>query len=142
MDFKKLLAKFVTNNLTSRELPEIAEIGIQQGLDAPSLRILAGLGNNEKVDEIDHYFEKALNELSIQLPEKREAALIYAAAIVDDILSGETDIIAGVGFIRLEAMDCYDFFSESVHHCYDSIGFDKIYGLYLQYNDVEDGDTS
>ena len=142
MDFNQYLAKFVTGNLTTSQLPEIAEIGLRQGLDTPSLHILAGLGKGDNVSEIDHYFKRMLDELTIQLPEKRDAALIYATAIVDDIISGEIDIIAGVGFIRLEAMDCHDFFSESKHYCYDSIGFDKIYGLYVQYNDVEDGEIN
>lgn len=139
MEFNQYLAKFVTGNLTTSQLPEIAEIGLRQGLDTPSLRILAGLRKGETVHEIDHYFKMMLKELSIHLPEKRDAALIYADAIVDDIIEGEIDIIAGIGFIKLEALDCHDFYSESLHYCYDSIGFDKVYGLYVQYNDVEDG---
>lgn len=141
MDFKKHLAKFVTGNLTTSQLPEIGVIGLQEGLDTPSLCILAGLGNGDTLHEIEHYFKKALDELNMRLPDIRNAALIYAAAIVDDVLAGEMDSVAGVGLIRCEAIDCYDFFSESSHYCYDSIGFDKSYGLYVQYNDIEDGDT-
>jgi hypothetical protein len=142
MNFKQHLAKFVTGNLTTGQLPEIGLIALQEGLDAQSLRILAGMGDGDSVHEIDHYFRKALDELNIQLPEIRNAALIYASAIVDEIVAGEMDIIAGVGFIRYDAIDRYDFFSESIHYCYDSIKFDKVYGLYVEYNEIEDGESN
>ena len=130
MNFRQQIAKYVTGNLTTDQLPDIGITGLEEGLDTPSLCILAGLIKNESPFQIDHYFKLTLEELNIKLPDKRQAAIEYAMAIVDEILDGKKDVIIGTREIRYKAIDSYDFFSESRQFCYDSIGFEKTYGLF------------
>lgn len=136
MTFNQLLAKYVSGNLTSDQLPKVAVIGLAEGLDSPSLCILAGLPKNETPSQIDFYFTQALSELKIGLPTKRQAAIVLALALADEILNGNKDIIEGTREMKYKAIDTYDFFSESAKYCYDSIGFETAYGLYDTYDEL------
>ena len=140
MNFRQQIAKYVTGNLTTDQLPDIGVSGLEEGLDTPSLCILAGLSKNESPYQINHYFQQTLNELNIQLPDKRQAAIEYALAIVDEILEGKKDVIIGTREIRYKAIDSYDFFSESKQYCYDSIGFEKAYGLFDTFDELSNAD--
>jgi hypothetical protein len=140
MNFRQLLAKYVTGNITSDQLPEIGEKGLEEGFDTPSLCILAGLNKNESPFQIEHYFRMTLDELKITLPDKRQAAIEYAFAIVDKIIEGKKDVIEGTREIRYNAIDSYDFFSESEKYCYDSIGFESVYNLIDMYDELSVAD--
>lgn len=140
MNFRQQIAKYVTGNLTTDQLPDIGVTGLEEGLDTPSLCILAGLSKNESPFQIDHYFKLTLDELNIQLPDKRQAAIEYALAIVDEILEDKKDVIIGTREIRYKAIDSYDFFSESKKYCYDSIGFEKAYGLFDTFDELSNAD--
>ncbi len=129
MNFRQQIAKYVTGNLTTEQLPDIGVSGLEEGLDTPSLCILAGLRKTESPFQIDHYFKLTLEELNIKFPDKRQAAIEYALAIVDEILDGKKDVIIGTREIIYKAIDSYDFFSETKQYCYDSIGFETAYGL-------------
>lgn len=130
----------MTGNLTTDQLPDIGVTGLEEGLDTPSLYILAGLSKNESPFQIDHYFKLTLEELNIRLPDKRQAAIEYAIAIVDEILDGKKDVIIGTREIRYKAIDSYDFFSESKQFCYDSIGFETAYGLFDTFEELSNAD--
>lgn len=130
----------MTGNLTTDQLPDIAVTGLEEGLDTPSLCILAGLSKNENPFQLDHYFKLTLEELNIKLPDKRQAAIEYAIAIVDEILDGKKDIIIGAREIRYKVIDSYDFFSESKQYCYDSIGFETAYGLSDTFDELSNAD--
>ena len=103
--------------------------GLEEGLDTPSLCILAGLGKYDSPFEIEHYFKLTLDELHIALPDKRQAAIEYALAIVDEILDGDKDVVTATREIMDKAIGSYDFFSENKEYCYDSIGLEAAYGL-------------
>lgn len=140
MNFRQQIAKYVTGNLTTDQLPDIGLKGLEEGLDTPSLSILAGLSKDENPFQIEHYFKLTLDELKIILPNKRQAAIEYAFAIVDEILEGKKDVIDGTREIRYKAIDSYDFFSESKQYCYDSIGFESAYGLFDSYEELSNAD--
>jgi hypothetical protein len=126
--------------MTADQLPDIGVKGLEEGFDTPSLCILAGLNKNESPFQIEHYFKMTLDELKIELPDKRQAAIEYAFAIVDEILEGKKDVIEGTREIRYKAIDSYDFFSESIKYCYDSIGFESAYGLFDTYDELSNAD--
>jgi hypothetical protein len=140
MDFKQQIAKYVSGNMTTSQLPDIGIAGLNEGLDSPSLCILAGLSENENPFQIDHYFKLALKELNINLPDRRQAAIEYAIALADEIIKGKKDPIDGTREIRYKAIECYDFFSESKQYCYDSIGFEKVYGLFVTLDELSNAD--
>jgi hypothetical protein len=122
------------------QLPEIAMIGLQEGIDTPSLLILAGLNENEYSSIIEEYFRKTLTELNIILPDKRQAALEYALAVTDEIIEGKKEIIKGTQEIISNAIYSYDFYSETKEFCYDSIGFEHIYELFDTYDELLNAD--
>jgi hypothetical protein len=131
MNFRQQIAKYATGNMTADQLPDMVGVsGLKEGLYTPSLCILAGLSKNESPDQIEHYFKLTLEELNIKLPDKRQAAIEYALAIVDEIIEDKKDIIKGTNEIYHKAICSYDFFSETKHYCYDSIGFEKAFGLF------------
>ena len=63
MTFREQIVKYVTGNMTTNQLPDIGVSGLEEGLDSPSLRILAGLSENENFFQIDNYFKQTLEEL-------------------------------------------------------------------------------
>ena len=138
MNFRQQIAKYATGNLTTDQLPGIGLTGLEEGLDTPSLCILAGLNKNESPFQIVHYFKLALQELNIWLPDKRQAAIEYAMGIVDEILDGKKDLIIGTKEICYKAIGSYDFFSENKKYCYDSIGFEIAYGLFVTLDELID----
>jgi hypothetical protein len=99
LNFRQLLAKYVTGNLPPDNLPKLAVTAMEEGIDSPSLHILAGLEKAEDSLTFERYFFLALKELAIQLPDKRQAALIYALAIAEEIISGKKELIAGIAEI-------------------------------------------
>jgi hypothetical protein len=136
MKFEQLIAKYVTGALTTSQLPQIAYIGIEEGLQSQSLDILAGLEKNENPFIIEQYFNSAIKELGFVIPKLRTAAIKYAIGVADEIIKGERDIILGVSEIKNKAIDSYDFFSESKEYVYDSIFFEKVYGIYYECDDL------
>lgn len=138
MNFKQQIAKYVTGNMATDQLPEIGMAGLREGLDTPSLRILAGLSKNESSYQIEHYFKLTLEELNISLPHPRQAAIEYALGIVNEILDGKKDVIKGTAEIRHQAIDSFNFYSESNKYLYDSISFETVYGLFDTYEELLD----
>lgn len=136
MNFKQHIAKHVTGHLTTSQLPDLAVLGIEEGYESESLLILAGMSKTDNGFEIQEYFKKALTELHLQLPEKRNAALEYAEGVTADILNQKKDLIEGLREIYTNAIGSYDFFSETNKFAYDSIGFERLYGLYDTYDDL------
>jgi hypothetical protein len=140
MKFRQLIAKYVSGNLTSSQLPTIGIKGLEERIDSPSLIILAGLNKNENPSEVNYYFNQALRELEIELPNRRQAAIEYALAIVDEIISEKRDIIDGIKEIVNKAIASYDFYSETDKYVYDSIHFEKAYSLYDTFDDLSNAD--
>lgn len=86
--------------------------------------------------DILHYYDSALLELGIELPDKRTAAIEVALSITNEIFDTKRDIVEGSWDIKRIAIDAYPFYEESKHYCYDSIYFEKIYGILDQINEL------
>ena len=80
-------AKVVLNLLLSTELPKVALDAMVDGCESPSLEILAGLTKAQSADARD-LFDRALVELRIPMPSKREAAQRLACEAGQSILDG------------------------------------------------------
>ena len=74
-------------------LPELAARSIGEGLDTPSLRILAGLSTDDPV-EIRQYLEKILRELDIAYS-KEGLALAALKHLTKLVLDGRVDPLIG-----------------------------------------------
>ncbi|MBK6988559.1 MAG: hypothetical protein KBF92_05745 [Bacteroidia bacterium] len=141
MTFRQQIAKYVTGNMTTDQLPNlVGTSGLEEGLDSPSLCILAGLSKNESPHQIEFYFKQTLQELNIELPNRRQAAIDYALGIVDDILLGKKDVILGTKEMCHNALDSYDFISETKKYVYDSISFETVYGLFVTHEELIQAD--
>ena len=136
MYFKQLIAKYITGNIPPHEMPEFAYSGMKEGYDSPSLHILAGLEGIEDSCETDKYFKSALSELNLIIPDSRQAVLLYASALAEQIINNKTDVYLGVKEIIDTAISKYDFNSENKQHVYDSIFFGEVYSTYYAYEDV------
>jgi hypothetical protein len=109
-----------------------------EGLNAPSLHILAGLPENENEYVLYNYFLAAVRELDIELPDEREAAIEVGLAIAEEIITGKQSPFEGVIAMKQGMLDAYNFKSESKEYIYDSIGFARVYGLLITIEDLKD----
>jgi hypothetical protein len=135
--FQESLPKLVTGEIDLGSMPSIALQALEQGLDTPSLRILAGLREDENEFVLRRYLENTLRELSIELPNKRQATIMVALTIAEDIFEERQPIVEGVENIR-RTIDTYPFHLETIHRRYDSINFDKVYILLLNAESYRD----
>lgn len=87
MELNKIIARYVLGLLPVDELPTIALDAIQAGYDSPSLRQLAGTGEND-TEESHGLFAKAIRELKLPVPTPAEAGLTLARNIASEVLSG------------------------------------------------------
>jgi hypothetical protein len=138
LNLKQIIAKYVTGSLPTEQIPQIGITALKEGFETPTLWILAGLDKNEDSYVMERYLKLALQELNITMPNKRHAALEYACAIADEIIDDQKDLITGVEELRNKAIDSFDFWSENINYVYDSISFEKVYGLYVDYDDLWD----
>lgn len=136
LTFRQNIARFVIGDISKQSLPNVALLALEQEFDTPALRILAGLSENEDGYIIENYFKDALRELSIELPDKRQAAIEFALAIADEIFKGKRNVFEGTYDIKWKAIDSYPFRDEDSHYCYDSIGFAKVYGVFDTIDDL------
>ena len=135
MDFNQYLGKYVCGYLSEMEYPELAIAGLLDGYDSKYLRILAAMKRTDEISELRKYLKWTIEELNIEIPKKRKAALLYSSGIINEILTNKKDIIKGVSEIKNDAFSYYDFYSESDKYCFDSVGFENIYGLFVEYYD-------
>jgi hypothetical protein len=84
---RALLASWWLEASQPRRLVDWATDQIVAGQDSPRLRILAGLSGNDR-EETEAYFVKALAELGIPLPDRRECLVQYCGDVAREILAG------------------------------------------------------
>ncbi len=75
----------------ARSLPAIAITALSEGIDSPSMRVLAGLTGNEDPGDAENLFKEALSEIGMLLPTKRDAMMFLAANISSQIVDGSID---------------------------------------------------
>lgn len=138
MNFQYLLKKYFSGNLSFDDLPQLAIAALLEGYDTPALIILAGLDKTDEAFEKEKYFNEVLKELNISILSKRDACISYALVITDEIIAGRKEVIKGVDEIYRQAILNYDFYSENKNYVYDSINFERVYGLYNDYDDLQD----
>jgi len=137
MNFKHLIGQYVLGYLPTEQLPQVAYIGLEEGFDSPSLVMLAGIEKGENSFIIEKYFKAALSELNIHTPDKKKASLEYGMTIAQEIIDGKKNIFEGVGEIIHKVIRRGDFESYTTTYLYDGIFFESVYGLYYEYDDLE-----
>jgi hypothetical protein len=104
MNIDIINARWILDLLPSEEIPGFATEALTEGLDTPSLRILAGF-NNPILSEIGPIFEKALHELGVINYSRQEAALLLAHFYAKQIVDGTLKPYEGASKIWREASD-------------------------------------
>jgi hypothetical protein len=130
LTFEQHIPKFVIGDIDLGAVPAIALQALEQGLDSPSLRILAGLQENENEFTLRRYLEATLRELSIEIPDKRKATLQVASHIANDIIAARKPVVEGVNELFLK-IDTYPFHEETKECRYDSIGLQEVYIIFI-----------
>lgn len=131
LNFELHIASFALGHKSTSELPTIALVGLQQGLDSESLLVLAGMSSSDNSFEIEFYFRSALKELGIQLPNKQDATIKLAKFFVDEVLDGKITVIEGVSRI---ITDCQLLVFDN-GRLMDKWNFLTIHDLFYSYED-------
>lgn len=118
----------------------MAVTGLLEGLESESLVILAGMSESDNKFQLTEYFENAINELKIELPDKRTAAIELSLFYAQEIIDNRLDPIDGLSKIIRNCLNSYNFFDESNQYAMDSIQFHNLYGLYWTYDDLKNAD--
>ncbi len=96
---------------------------------------MAGLPDNEFPSVVDKYFQDTLSELSIKLPDKRQATLEIGLFLADEIINYKIEVFYGVKMLINKVIGAYDW-GKNKHYAYDNIGFEKAYGLFDAIDDL------
>ena len=72
---------------------------------------------------------------------ERQPSNSHALAIVDEIVENLKDVVDGIREIHDKALNSYDFPSENKQYCYDSIGFENAYGLFVSFDELSNADV-
>lgn len=82
-----LASRVVLGLMLPDELSVVALDALEEGFDSPALRMLAGLSENETAEAWD-LFDRALAELRIVKPAKRDAVVALAREVAKQIKAG------------------------------------------------------
>lgn len=104
MLLRRLANQFVLGLVALDDIPVIAESLISDNIESPSLlRLLADV--NQRHEEHNRLFQRALAELGQVLPAKEDAAVELAALIASRIGDGSVTPIVGATFIWKEIVE-------------------------------------
>lgn len=136
---RETLARLMLGQPRSLELVGIATAALVEGIDSPSLRVLAGLDVGPTLGgESETYFLKSCAELGIAIPGKKEAALYLLDLWLGDISEGRISPYEGCCKIMVGIYyGVYDLFPDKALSG-DALGISELVGAYWGYDDLED----
>ena len=100
-DLERLEARWRVGHILTSELPAVADSLLASGLDAPTLRELAGIHSDDVGRETRQTFETVLRELGRGRMTASEAALILARVFSEQVLAGRLEPPAAARAIAL-----------------------------------------
>jgi hypothetical protein len=118
-------------------IPELAASTLEEGLDSPSLRILAGITQND-AEEIRKYLLRTINELEIECPSKEQSAWLLIEHYIKQIIENKIDPHAGIHLIIWKIYHNMDWFSENDKFDGGSIGMQRLYGFCVTYDELSE----
>ncbi|HSR42349.1 MAG TPA: hypothetical protein VLL48_09260 [Longimicrobiales bacterium] len=101
---ERLLARRLLGLHRPHDAVEWAVYALEREVDAPSLRILAGLGPSADRGEIERYLDAAIREVGWEPPSPARLVAVHAAAIAAAVLSGELEPEEGPRRIETEIL--------------------------------------
>ncbi len=102
MKFTHLVGKRALGTAYSKDYCDWAESLLRQGVESENLAILVSLGleKNPDSEEVETYFRKSLDDLGLALPSQQDGLRMYAIALCEQIVSGETEPGTGVSLLK------------------------------------------
>lgn len=143
MDFREKIANYTLGNYSSKDLPDIATSGINQGLESNSLYVLAGLNEQDNSFEIDQYFNRSLIELEILLPNELEAANILLSYYLRQIISSPNQAFELMSKIDNQIYNKIDWNKQEAIYPKETfvgeyLGLQNMYTWYRELQDFDD----
>lgn len=142
MRFIEFIAAYVLGNVSRTRLPEIAISAIEENIESESTIILAGMTSMDNTYELEQYFNSALTELRIELPDKLLAAKILIRYYLNGMISNRKDAFNLMGGIN----DVYNKFDWKIESTSDEktivgieLGLEHLYTWYRELQDYYDG---
>jgi hypothetical protein len=135
---EEALARQMLGQLQLTELPAAATQAIVDGLDSPSLRILAGLEADPRNNrEIESHFRRTCAELNVGYRDKRDAALYLRTLWAGDICEGRIPPFDGCcRIVRQIYYGARDLFNGE-NLCGEALGIEDFVGCYYSYFDED-----
>lgn len=96
-----LAAKYYLGRNSPRDYADWAVSCLENGLDTKNIRILASMFNADSFSDINIYFQRALEELGLELPPKEESLLSYSKFIAKQIVENKIEPVKGCREIYL-----------------------------------------
>src|SRR5580704_16701215 len=85
MNLQEMLEAYVLGHLSKDELPTIGSRAIEEGYDSPTLYDLAA-SEGQETGRITKLFSKTLEELRLDLPTEKRAAISWAKRIATKVV--------------------------------------------------------
>ena len=137
MDLDEALAESALGILRPERLPEICTDALVSGLVSPSLAALAG----EPAAILDpdasrSLFSKAIRELSLSLPSRRQAADLLVKRAIGRALAGQLTPYDALTRIVCEIYHATNWENLDQKSAGDSLCIETLVGLYWDYDDI------
>jgi hypothetical protein len=131
------LAKLEFGIIRMEQIPEVACRAPAAGFDNKWLRILAGLDKADTV-EISECLRRALSELDIQYPSKKESARELILVYTDQIINGQIDVELGLYYIVRDVYQNMQQETAGEHMAGELLGIHNFVSSYWQIDDLRE----
>ncbi|MFZ6672460.1 hypothetical protein [Undibacterium sp. Xuan67W] len=92
------ISQYKLGKLSSHAIVSLANSWLNQGIYTDSLNSIF-MEENASMAEVGPLFEKAIQELGIEIPSRVEAAKFAAKDTIQKMVSGEIDLMTGANFL-------------------------------------------
>ena len=134
LTIEELLASYVLGKISLPALPSLAIEAIENKYESESMYIVAGMNSTDSYFELKEYFDRALDELQVNIRDKTLAAKLIVNYIVNEILERRSNCYGGVNIIINTNFhySCPQNISKDEY--YHKLGLLEIYEVWQQLN--------
>ena len=138
MNFIESISNYVLENITTKDLPKVGIIALNESLESESIYILAGMNVNDNLFEIDQYFENSINELKIKLPTKIEAAKILTRYYLKQIVENPEKAFELMVKLDNDVYKQIDWNESNNKYVGEELNIEKLFTWYREIQDWND----
>lgn len=138
MNFKESIANYFLGNVSVKQLPSIALIGLLENIESESLVILAGMNKFDDSWLIEKYFRKSIEELKYYEIKELEAAIIMLVYYLRKIISNPKEAYKLMSQIDYEIYSINDWkkiTGKDVNYLGEELGLEM---MYIWYREIQD----